>query len=126
MLILNTPTGDRAIAKGNIHTIHADYEEGFIYVTANFIGYPFRSINGIKVKDQIHALRLVNEFADEHGETAVDFPISEETKAKADKAFAEMRAKAEENQKQLKGLTLEELDKMYEPKTKPRNVTLDI
>ncbi len=126
MLILNTPTGDIAIAKGNIHTIHADYEEGFIYVTANFIGYPFRSINGIKVKDQIYAFQLVNEFVDEHGETVMDFPISEETKAKADKAFAEMRAKAEENRKQLKGLTMEELDKMYEPKTRPRKVTLDI
>ena len=93
MLILNTPKGDIAIANGNIHTIHADYEEGFIYVTANFIGYPFRSINGIKVKDQTHAVQLVNEFADENGETAMDFPISEETKAKADKAFAEIREK---------------------------------
>ena len=25
MLILNTPKGDFAIAKGNIHTIHQDY-----------------------------------------------------------------------------------------------------
>ena len=85
MLILNTPKGDISIAKGNIHTIHADYDEGFIYVTEDFIGYPFRSINGIKVKDQIHALQLVNEFADENGETAIDFPVSEEmTKAYED------------------------------------------
>ena len=33
MLILNTPKGDITIAKGNIHTIHADYEDGFIYIT---------------------------------------------------------------------------------------------
>ena len=85
MLILNTPKGDIPIAKGNIHTIHADYNEGFIYVTEDFVGYPFRSINGIKVKDQIPALQLVNEFADENGETAIDFPVSEEmTKAYED------------------------------------------
>ena len=68
----------------------------------------------------------MNEFADESGETAMDFPISEETKAKSDKAFDEMRAKAEENRKQLKGLTMEESDKLYRPKTKPLKVTLDI
>ncbi len=29
MLILNTPDGDFAIAKGNIHTIQEDYDVGY-------------------------------------------------------------------------------------------------
>ena len=114
MLILNTPTGDIAIAKGNIHTIHADYEEGFIYVTANFIGYPFRSINGIEVKDQIHALQLVNEFSDENGETAIGLPLSDETIKASNELKAYLQEITKESRKQLKGLSLEELQKNME------------
>ena len=50
MLILNTPDGDFAIAKGNIHTIQEDYDVGYYYVTKDIASYPFRSINGIEVK----------------------------------------------------------------------------
>lgn len=50
MLILNTPDGDFVIAKGNIHTIQEDYDVGYYYITKDIASYPFRSINGIKVK----------------------------------------------------------------------------
>lgn len=55
MLILNTPDGDFVIAKGNIHTIQEDCDVGYYYVTKDIASYPFRSINGIKVKDIDHA-----------------------------------------------------------------------
>ena len=47
MLILNTPDGDFAIAKGNIHTIQEDYDVGYYYVTKDIASYPFRSIIGV-------------------------------------------------------------------------------
>ena len=72
MLILNTPDGDFAIAKGNIHTIQEDYDVGYYYVTKDIASYPFRSINGIKVKDIDHAYELVDKYADENGEQPME------------------------------------------------------
>ena len=114
MLILNTPKGDKVIARGNIHTIHSDYEDGFIYITEDLKAYPFRSINGIEVKDQIHALQLVNEFADENGETAIGLPLSDETIKASNELNAYLQEITKESRKQLKGLSLEELQKNME------------
>ena len=47
MLILNTPDGDVAIAKGNIHTIHQEYPRGYTYIAKDMRGFPFKRINGI-------------------------------------------------------------------------------
>jgi hypothetical protein len=114
MLILNTPKGDKVIARGNIHTIHSDYEDGFIYITEDLKAYPFRSINGIEVKDQIHALQLVNEFSDENGETAIGLPLSDETIKASNELNAYLQEITKESRKQLKGLSLEELQKNME------------
>lgn len=52
MLILNTPDGDVAIAKGNIHTIHQEYPRDYTYIAKDMRGFPFKRINGIKVKSR--------------------------------------------------------------------------
>ena len=95
MLILNTPTGDVAIAKGNIHAINQDYD-GYIYVTKDMAGYPFRRINGIKVKDIDHAYALVEQYADDNGEQPIDYiAVSDEIHQRAEQIRAERRAKSE-------------------------------
>lgn len=126
MLILNTPKGDKVIARGNIHTIHSDYEDGFIYITEDLKAYPFRSINGIEVKDQIHALQLVNEFADEKGEIAMGLPLSEETIKASNELNAYLQEITKESRKQLKGLSLEELQKKYGTNKKPKRKAFEI
>ena len=96
MLILNTPDGDFAIAKGNIHAINQDYYNGYIYVTKDMAGYPFRRINGLKVKDIDHAYALVEQYADENGEQPIDYiAVSDETHQHAEQIRAERRAKSE-------------------------------
>ena len=125
MLILNTSKGNITIAKGNIHTIHADYEDGFIYITEDLKAYPFRSINSIIVKDQIHALELVNEFADENGEIAIGLLLSEETIKASNELNDYLQKITKENRKQLKGLSLEELQQKYGTNKKPKRKRLD-
>lgn len=96
MLILNTPAGDIAIAKGNIHAINQDYTDEYIYVTKDMAGYPFQYINGIKVKDIDHAYALVEKYADENGEQPINYiAVSDETHQRAEQIRAERRAKSE-------------------------------
>jgi hypothetical protein len=96
MLILNTQKGDVTIAKGNIHAINQDYYDGYIYVTKDMVGYPFRRINGIKVKDIDHAYALVEQYADENGEQHIDYiAVSDETHQHAEQIRAERRANSE-------------------------------
>ena len=108
MLILNTPDGDFAIAKGNIHTIQEDYDVGYYYVTKDIASYPFRSINGIKVKDIDHAYELVDKYADENGEQPIDLELDEETERISKELTDRFNAKAEEARKKLKPITDEE------------------
>lgn len=108
MLILNTPDGDFAIAKGNIHTIQEDYDVGYYYVTKDIASYPFRSINGIKVKDIDHAYELVDKYADENGEQPIELELDEETERISKELTDRFNAKAEEARKKLKPITDEE------------------
>jgi DNA-binding transcriptional regulator GbsR (MarR family) len=108
MLILNTPDGDFAIAKGNIHTIQEDYDVGYYYVTKDIASYPFRSINGIKVKDIDHAYELVDKYADENGEQPIELELDEETERWSKQLTDRLNAKAEEARKKLKPITDEE------------------
>ena len=108
MLILNTPDGDFAIAKGNIHTIQEDYDVGYYYVTKDIASYPFRSINGIKVKDIDHAYTLVKKYADENGEQPIELELDEETERISKELTDRFNAKAEEARKKLKPITDEE------------------
>lgn len=108
MLILNTPDGDIAIAKGNIHTIQEDYDVGYYYVTKDIASYPFRSINGIKVKDIDHAYELVDKYADENGEQPIELELDEETERISKELTDRFNAKAEEARKKLKPITDEE------------------
>ena len=80
-----------------------------VHITEDLKAYPFRSINGIDVKDQIHALQLVNEFADENGETAIGLPLSDETIKASNDLNDFLQKITKESRKQLKGLSLEEL-----------------
>ena len=107
MLILNTPKGDFAIAKGNIHTIHQDYYQGYIYVTKDMACYPFRRINGIKVKDIDHALELVDEYADDNGEQPLEIEADEETKEILRPLHERWREKLERTEQKLKPLSEE-------------------
>ena len=108
MLILNTPDGDFTIAKGNIHTIQEDYDVGYYYVTKDIASYPFRSINGIKVKDIDHAYELVDKYADENGEQPIELELDEETERISKELTDRFNAKAEEARKKLKPITDEE------------------
>ena len=108
MLIINTPDGDFAIAKGNIHTIQEDYDVGYYYVTKDIASYPFRSINGIKVKDIDHAYELVDKYADENGEQPIELELDEETERISKELTDRFNAKAEEARKKLKPITDEE------------------
>jgi DNA-binding transcriptional regulator GbsR (MarR family) len=108
MLILNTPDGDFAIAKGNIHTIQEDYDVGYYYVTKDIASYPFRSINGIRVKDIDHAYELVKTYADENGEQPIELELDEETERWSKQLTDRLNAKAEEARKKLKPITDEE------------------
>lgn len=108
MLILNTPDGDFAIAKGNIHTIQEDYDVRYYYVTKDIASYPFRSINGIEVKDIDHAYELVDKYADENGEQPIDLELDEETERISKELTDRFNAKAEEARKKLKPITDEE------------------
>ena len=110
MLILNTPDGDFAIAKGNIHTIQEDYDVGYYYVTKDIASYPFRSINGIKVKDIDHAYELVDKYADENGEQPIELELDEETERISKELTDRFNAKAEEARKKLKPMTDEEYE----------------
>lgn len=108
MLIINTPDGDFAIAKGNIHTIQEDYDVGYYYVTKDIASYPFRSINRIKVKDIDHAYELVDKYADENGEQPIELELDEETERISKELTDRFNAKAEEARKKLKPITDEE------------------
>ena len=108
MLILNTPDGDFVIAKGNIHTIQEDYDVGYYYITKDIASYPFRSINGIKVKNIDHAYELVKKFADENGEQPMEIDVGEETERWSKQLTDRLNAKAEEARKKLKPITDEE------------------
>lgn len=108
MLILNTPDGDFVIAKGNIHTIQEDCDVGYYYVTKDIASYPFRSINGIKVKDIDHAYELVKKYADENGEQPIELELDEETERISKELTDRFNAKAEEARKKLKPITDEE------------------
>lgn len=108
MLILNTPDGDVAIAKGNIHTIHQEYPRGYTYIAKDIASYPFRSINGIKVKNIDHAYELVKKFADENGEQPMEIDVGEETERWSKQLTDRFNAKAEEARKKLKPITDEE------------------
>lgn len=108
MLILNTPDGDLAIAKGNIHTIQEDCDVGYYYVTKDIASYPFRRINGIKVKDIDHAYALVKKYADENGEQPIELELDEETERISKELTDRFNAKAEEARKKLKPITDEE------------------
>lgn len=110
MLILNTPDGDVAIAKGNIHTIHQEYPRGYTYITKDIASYPFRSINGIKVKNIDHAYELVKKFADENGEQPMEIDVGEETERWSKQLTDRLNAKAEEARKKLKPMTDEEYE----------------
>lgn len=110
MLILNTPDGDFAIAKGNIHTIQEDYDVGYYYVTKDIASYPFRSINGIEVKDIDHAYELVDKYADENGEQPIELELDEETERISKELTDRFNAKAEEARKKLKPMTDEEYE----------------
>ena len=110
MLILNTPDGDFAIAKGNIHTIQEDYDVGYYYVTKDIASYPFRSINGIEVKDFDHAYELVDKYADENGEQPIELELDEETERISKELTDRFNAKAEEARKKLKPMTDEEYE----------------
>ena len=50
MLILNTPDGDVAIAKGNIHTIHQEYPRGYTYIAKDMRGFPFKRTTESRLK----------------------------------------------------------------------------
>ena len=108
MLILNTPDGDVAIAKGNIHTIHQEYPRGYTYVAKDMRGFPFKRINGIKVKNIDHAYELVKKFADENGEQPMEIEVGEETERWSKQLTDRLNAKAEEARKKLKPMTDEE------------------
>ncbi len=108
MLILNTPDGDFAIAKGNIHTIQEDYDVGYYYVTKDIASYPFRSINGIQVKDIDHAYEVVKKFADENGEQPMEIELDEETERISKELTDRFNTKTEEARKKLKPITDEE------------------
>ena len=110
MLILNTPDGDFVIAKGNIHTIQEDYDVGYYYITKDIASYPFRSINGIKVKNIDHAYELVKKFADENGEQPMEIDVGEETERWSKQLTDRLNAKAEEARKKLKPMTDEEYE----------------
>ena len=110
MLILNTPDGDFVIAKGNIHTIQEDYDVGYYYITKDIASYPFRSINGIKVKNIDHAYELVKKFADENGEQPIEIDVGEETERWSKQLTDRLNAKAEEARKKLKPMTDEEYE----------------
>lgn len=110
MLILNTPDGDFVIAKGNIHTIQEDCDVGYYYVTKDIASYPFRSINGIKVKDIDHAYELVKKYADENGEQPMEIDVGEETERWSKQLTDRLNAKAEEARKKLKPMTDEEYE----------------
>jgi adenylosuccinate synthase len=109
MLILNTPDGDFVIAKGNIHTIQEDYDVGYYYVTKDIASYPFRSINGIKVRSLEHSFELVKKYADENGEQPIELELDEETEESFRQALAKWKAKAEEASKGFRELTVEEM-----------------
>ncbi len=111
MLILNTPDGDFAIAKGNIHTIQEDYDVGYYYVTKDIASYPFRSINGIQVKDIDHAYEVVKKFADENGEQPMEIELDEETERISKELTDRFNTKTEEVGKKLKPITDEEYSK---------------
>lgn len=108
MLILNTPKGDVAIAKGNIHTIHQEYPRGYTYIAKDMRGFPFKRINGIKVKNIDHAYELVKKFADENGEQPMEIEVGEETERLSKQLTDRLNAKAEEARKKLKPMTDEE------------------
>ena len=113
MLILNTPDGDFTIAKGNIHTIQEDYDVGYYYVTKDIASYPFRSINGIAVKDIDHAYELVDKYADENGEQPIEIEIfSEKAKRLSKQLTDRLNTKAEEARKKLKPMTDEEYEEV--------------
>ena len=116
MLILNTPDGDFAIAKGNIHTIQEDYDVGYYYVTKDIASYPFRSINGIKVRSLEHAFELVKKYADENGEQPIEIELDEETEENFRQALEKWKAKAEDASKGFQELTVEEMDEYVRKK----------
>ena len=116
MLILNTPDGDFAIAKGNIHTIQEDCDVGYYYVTKDIASYPFRSINGIKVKDIDHAYELVDKYADENGEQPIEIELDKESEEIVRKTLEKWKAKAEEASKGFRELTVEEMDEYIRKK----------
>lgn len=108
MLILNTPDGDVAIAKGNIHTIHQEYPRGYTYIAKDMRGFPFKRINGIKVKNIDHAYELVKKFADENGEQPMEIDVGEETERWSKQLTDRLNAKAEDARKKMKPMTDEE------------------
>ena len=116
MLILNTPDGDFAIAKGNIHTIQEDYDVGYYYVTKDIASYPFRSINGIKVQSLEHAFELVKKYADENGEQPIEIELDKESEEIVRKTLEKWKAKAEEASKGFRELTVEEMDEYIRKK----------
>ncbi len=80
------------------------------YVTKDIASYPFRSINGIKVKDIDHAYELVDKYADENGEQPIELELDEETERISKELTDRLNAKAEEARKKLKPMTDEEYE----------------
>ena len=71
------------------------------YVTKDIASYPFRSINGIEVKDIDHAYELVDKYADENGEQPIELELDEETERISKELTDRFNAKAEEARKKI-------------------------
>lgn len=69
---------------------------------------------------------MVNEFADEKGEIAMGLPLSEETIKASNELNTYLQEITKESRKQLKGLSLEELQKKYGTNKKPKRKAFEI
>ena len=78
--------------------------------------YPFRRINGIKVKDIDHALELVDEYADDNGEQPLEIEADEETKEILRPLHERWREKLERTEQKLKPLS-EEVREQWKTRT---------